>query len=183
MHFFTTFFVFFVLAANGQTLGTSLTGPSTPASIAGQTGPSQNGPVLNNGHHNGLGTAPQVFDYGHKPGGQFSRQNSLPNNPSSTQTLYQGVNKASPPTSGHGAVKNFHNFDKLSPSLGNHHSKKLHGISSSQYQGTSTSPSAGVHLQQFTSSQQLSHNSHKKHSSQKNKFSKQNSTGHPHKYS
>ena len=161
-----------------------MTGQPTPVSITGQTGSSANGPVLNNGHHNGPGAVPQVFDYGHKPSSsQFIRQNSLPNNTNSAQTHFQSVNKASPPSSSHGVVKNFHGFDKLSPSLGNHHSKKPHGISSSQYQGSSSSPSAGVHLQQFGTSHQQSHNSHKKHSSHKNKFSKQNSTGHSHKYS
>ena len=133
-----------------------------------------------------------MFDYGHRSGAQFKRQNSAPNNPSSAQTQFQHTNKASPPVGGQGPSK-FHGFNrlspsvgnKLSPSLGNHngHAKNMHGPPPGQFAGTSTSPSAGVHPQQFSSSQHQSHNSHRKHSSHSNKFSKQHSTGHSHKYS
>ena len=161
------------------------------------SGTDQNGPVLSNGHGSSSG-APQVFDYGHKSGVQFKRQNSAPNNPSSAQTQFQHTNKASPPIGSQGPSK-FHGFNKLSPSLGklspslgnklspslgnhNGHAKNMHGLPPGQFTGNSTSPSAGVHSQQY-SSQHQSHNSHRKNLSRSNKFSKQHSTGHSHKYS
>ena len=172
-------------AANGQAaLGGIPASQTSLTNASSQGGSNQNGPTLNNGHHNTAG-GPQVFDYGHKSSGQFKRQNSLPgSNPSSSQTHYQHVNKASPPTSNLGAAKPFVGLNKLSPSLGNlhGHNKKSHGVSSSHLQGTSTSPSAGIHSQQFGQLHQQSHNSHKKHSPHNVKFSKQHSTGHSHKY-
>ena len=184
--------IYLFSAANGQAaLGGLVGGPVTSsASLATD----QNGPVLSNGHGSSTGP-PQVFDYGHRSGAQYKRQNSAPNNPSSAQTQFHHTNKASPPVAGQGPSK-FHGFNKLSPSvgnklspslgnklspsLGNHngHAKNMHG----QFSGTSSSsPSGGVHPGQFSSSQHQSHSSHRKHSS--HKFSKQHSTGHSHKYS
>lgn len=168
----------FISAANGQAALGGLVAGQSAVGAPSQSGTNQNGPVLSNGHQSSSGAA-QVFDYGHMSSNQFKRQKTLPNTQSGAQTHLQHVNKTSPSSGSLGPTKTFHGFNKLSPSLGNHkgHAKKMHG-----YAGTSTSPSSGSHLQQFSTSQHQSHSSPRKHSSHSKKFSKQHSVGHSHKY-